>query len=145
IAMCGIAGCFDATAGTPGEQLRQMAEAMARAMVHRGPDEGGVWIDPAQGIAFGHRRLSILDLSPAGSQPMHSACGRFSIVYNGEVYNHQELWGELKSLGHTFHGHSDTEVLLAAIRQWGVRGAVERASGMFAFAVWDAQEQTLTL
>ena len=143
--MCGIAGCFDTTAQTPGDTLRRNVEAMAAALVHRGPDEGAVWFDAERSVALGHRRLSILDLSPAGSQPMHSACGRFTLVYNGEIYNHGELGAELRSQGHAFRGHSDTEVLLAAIRQWGVREAVERANGMFAFAVWDAHEQTLTL
>jgi asparagine synthase (glutamine-hydrolysing) len=143
--MCGIAGCFDLTAQTPDARLHQIVSAMAGTLVHRGPDEGAVWTDASRGIALGHRRLSILDLSPAGSQPMHSACGRLTIVFNGEIYNHRELRAELAATGHAFHGHSDTEVLLAAIASWGMLTALKRSNGMFAFAVWDAREQTLTL
>src|SRR5262245_60759944 len=110
--MCGIVGLYERNSGSSADALREAAARMASCLVHRGPDEGGVWADPAAGIALGHRRLSILDLSPAGSQPMTSACGRFTIVYNGEVYNHRELMAELKAAGHVFRGHSDTEVLL---------------------------------
>jgi len=143
--MCGIAGCFDLSAQLPDQRLRAIAAAMAERLVHRGPDEGAIWTDASRGIALGHRRLSILDLSPAGSQPMHSDCGRYTIVFNGEIYNHGELRAELAAAGCAFRGHSDTEVLLAAITAWGVRAALEKSNGMFAFAVWDAREQTLTL
>jgi asparagine synthase (glutamine-hydrolysing) len=143
--MCGIAGCFDVSCQTSGDRLQQIAAAMAAMLVHRGPDESGVWCDPSHGIALAHRRLSILDLSPTGSQPMHSPCGRFTIVFNGEIYNHAALRLELEGHGRTFRGHCDTEVLMAAIREWGVAAALPRLNGMFAFAIWDRDEQSLTL
>ncbi len=143
--MCGLAGMFDFRRNTAAPTLRALAESMAARLIHRGPDEGGVWSDPAAGIALAHRRLSILDLSPAGSQPLSSACGRFTIVYNGEIYNHGELRRELSPAGIAWRGHCDTEVLIEAIARWGLAGAVERVNGMFAFAVWDAQVRSLTL
>ncbi|KIF66089.1 asparagine synthase, partial [Streptomyces sp. AcH 505] len=120
---------------------------MADALRHRGPDAGGIWTDAAAGIALGHRRLSILDLSQAGAQPMRSECGRFSITFNGEIYNHLELRAELEAEGAApnWRGHSDTETLLYAVRQWGVAGALQRLVGMFAFALWDQRARTLTL
>jgi asparagine synthase (glutamine-hydrolysing) len=111
----------------------------------RGPDSHGVWSEAASGIALGHRRLSILDLSPEGHQPMISRNGRFIIVFNGEVYNFQDLRTELLALGHSFRGHSDTEIMLAAFCQWGVEASTSRFNGMFAFAVWDRDEKKLTL
>jgi asparagine synthase (glutamine-hydrolysing) len=120
---------------------------MTRAIAHRGPDAEGAWIDPQAGIALGHRRLSIIDLSPAGSQPMTSADGRLVIAYNGEIYNFAELRRELERCGRAplWKGHSDTEVLLAAIAAWGVRETLRRVVGMFAFALWDRQGKILTL
>jgi asparagine synthase (glutamine-hydrolysing) len=118
---------------------------MVETLHHRGPDAGGVWVDPAARVALGHRRLSILDLSPAGSQPMLSASGRFALSYNGEIYNFRALRAELEPLGYPFRGHSDSEVLVAAFDQWGVEQAVQRISGMFAFAVWDCERRELTL
>ena len=118
---------------------------MAHQLAHRGPDDSGAWTDVKAGTALGHRRLSILDLSPTGRQPMVSEGGRFVITYNGEVYNFQELRRELEALGHTFRGHSDTEVVLAAIARWGIEEALPRMNGMFAFALWDAHSRTLTL
>ncbi len=143
--MCGIAGFFDPTHSTPPETSLEKVEQMAGALHHRGPDDQGSWIDAKVGLAFGFRRLAILDLSPAGHQPMLSSDGRYVIVYNGEVYNHSELRIELSNLGHTFRGHSDTEVMLAAIRQWGVEPAVRRFNGMFAIALWDRRERLLHL
>jgi len=141
--MCGIAGILQP------HQLNGNAHAVLRAMTdtlrHRGPDDSGVWMDEKAGIAMGHRRLSILDLSPAGHQPMVSGDGRYVITFNGEIYNFQALRRELESLQHVFHGHSDTEVLLAAVSQWGLEKAVERFNGMFAFALWDRQARTLSL
>jgi asparagine synthase (glutamine-hydrolysing) len=118
---------------------------MGHALQHRGPDDDGAWADEQAGLAFAFRRLAIIDLSPAGHQPMLSADGRLAIVYNGEIYNHKQLRAELLKLGHAFRGHSDTEVLLAAISSWGVEGAARRASGMFAFALWDRARRELAL
>lgn len=118
---------------------------MIQQLVHRGPDQEGVWIDAAAGIGLGHRRLSILDLSDSGRQPMVSGSGRYVIVFNGEVYNFAELRQQLASHGAEFRGGSDTEVLLMAIDAWGVDAALEAATGMFAFALWDRQERHLIL
>ena len=127
------------------ERLRSIVLQMTDRLRHRGPDDADVWTDPKAGVALGHRRLSILDLSAAGRQPMTSACGRFVITYNGEVYNFQKLRRELEALGHGFRGHSDTEVVLASIAQWGVEAALPRMNGMFAFGLWDGEQRTLTL
>jgi len=142
--MCGIAGILDGT-GSDRAALEPLAGSMADALRHRGPDAGGVWCDRESGIALAHRRLSVLDPSPAGAQPMHSASGRYAISYNGELYNVRPLSAELKARGATFRGHSDTEVLLAAIEAWGLEQSLERANGMFAFALWDRQQRALTL
>lgn len=143
--MCGISGFIDGNKSLAGPELRAIAERMSNSLLHRGPDDEGVWCDAKDGIALGHRRLSILDLSPAGHQPMISASGRFVLVLNGEIYNFRELRQELRSLGHSFRGTSDTEVLLAAFEQWGVEGALPRSDGMFAFAVWDSLHKQITL
>lgn len=140
--MCGIAGIL----GPAGVFLDPQLVAMADTLRHRGPDAGGIWSDPAAGIRFAHRRLSILDLSPQGAQPMPSASGRFVLCYNGEIYNHGALRRELEaSRPIAWHGHSDTEVLVEAIAEWGVAGTLARSNGMFAFAVWDRERRTLTL
>jgi len=118
---------------------------MVDALRHRGPNDSGAWADAQAGIALGHRRLSILDLSPEGHQPMHSACGRYVISFNGEIYNFGGLRKELEGLGHAFRGHSDTEVMLGCISQWGIVPAVKRFNGMFAFALWDRRERQLHL
>ena len=118
---------------------------MTESLAHRGPDAAGHWIDPEFGVALGHRRLSIVDLSPTGAQPMHSASGRFTIVFNGEIYNFKRLRQELMALGASFQGTSDTEVLLAAFDQWGVAPTLPRISGMFAFAAWDGKTSELWL
>jgi len=118
---------------------------MADTLTHRGPDDGDVWVDGAAGTALGFRRLSILDLSPAGRQPMVSPSGRRVIVFNGEIYNHAELRSQLEGNGPAFRGRSDTEVLLAAIERWGVDAALRRCVGMFALAVWDRTNRCLTL
>ena len=138
--MCGISGFIQQGQGK--ERLNSTAAAMAAAMEHRGPDGSGVWVDENTGIALSHRRLSIQDLSPAGHQPMESACGRFVITFNGEIYNFRRLGAELQDRGHNFRGHSDTEVMLAAIREWGLDEALQRMQGMFAFGLWDRELRT---
>lgn len=123
--------------------MRRLVEGMRDAITHRGPDDAGSWVDGA--VAFGHRRLSIVDLSALGHQPMASPDGRYVICYNGEVYNFLTLREELRARGHAFRGGSDTEVMLAAFSEWGVQAAVRRFIGMFAFALWDTREQALYL
>ncbi len=142
--MCGIAGVSNSAGGSR-EALERGAVAMADCMAHRGPDDHGVWSDPDVGVALTHRRLSIVDLSPAGHQPMTSADGRFVISYNGEVYNFQELRVELEARGVHFRGHSDTEVMLEAFSAYGVTATIKRLIGMFALAIWDRRNRTLML
>ena len=140
--MCGIAGYLRAPghidADAPSHVIR-----MCDQIRSRGPDDCGVWSDPHSSVALGHRRLSIVDLSPAGHQPMASACGRYVVVFNGEIYNHLALRAELP--GWRWRGHSDTETLLACMSHYGVVATLERLVGMFAFAVWDQQARRLTL
>lgn len=143
--MCGIAGFLDLKRQTGAEQLSADVRAMADAMIHRGPDGGAAWTDEAAGVALAFRRLAIIDLSPAGDQPMVSADGRYVIVYNGETYNFGDLRRDLESNGSVFRSHSDTEVLLEAISAWGVEAAVKRTVGMFAFALWDRSAGQLWL
>jgi asparagine synthase (glutamine-hydrolysing) len=143
--MCGIAGCLEFDACRTANDLNALARAMATPLTHRGPDASGSWCDEAQGIALGFRRLSIIDLSPNGDQPMISHCGRYVMVFNGEIYNFRYLRDELKSHGETFVGSSDSEVALAGIVHWGVRSLLERSNGMFAMAVWDRLERVLWL
>ena len=107
---------------------------MADALTHRGPDDSGCWVEAGAGVALGHRRLSIIDVSPTGHQPMESGSGRYVMVFNGEIYNYLEVRTELEQLGHRFRTHSDTEVLLRGYLQWGER-SVEKMNGMFAFAI----------
>ncbi len=142
--MCGLTG-FLSPAVHNQDELRARILQMTETLAHRGPDDRGLWVDAASGVALGHRRLSILDLSELGRQPMLSASGRFVVILNGEVYNHGALRRELQSLGHTFLGHSDTEVLLAAVAEWGLERAVKRFIGMFAFALWDRDRRELAL
>ena len=143
--MCGISGFLTHVGRFDAPGLGAIAQRMSDTLRHRGPDDAGVWVDAAQGLALGHRRLSIQDLSAAGKQPMVSACGRYVITYNGEVYNFPALRAELEARGERFRGHSDTEVILAAVDAWGLTKTLERLQGMFAFALWDRQERTLTL
>jgi asparagine synthase (glutamine-hydrolysing) len=143
--MCGIAGMVDWRAATPADALRSIAEAMIETVRHRGPDAGEVWVEAEGGVALGQRRLAIIDLSPGGAQPMHSADRRFVITFNGEIYNYRDIRGELQAAGHSMRSDSDTEVLLEACALWGVEAAIERAIGMFAFALWDRRTRSLIL
>ncbi len=143
--MCGLVGFvgFDKIETDP----HRIVSHMASAIRHRGPDDSGAWVDAAAEVALAHCRLSIVDLSPAGHQPMLSACGRYAIVFNGEIYNHSVLKTALESEGGApaWRGHSDTEVLLAAIARWGIAQTLVRCVGMFAFAVLDRHLRRLHL
>jgi asparagine synthase (glutamine-hydrolysing) len=139
--MCGIAGVLNSRAADP----TQLVSEMIGAMRYRGPDDAGSWGDASVGLGLGHARLSILDLSPEGHQPMVSASGRYAITFNGEVYNFADLRRELEAAGDRFRGHSDTEVMLAAIERWGLIEAVSRFVGMFAFGLWDRETRQLSL
>jgi len=140
--MCGIAGFLSTGAVLPGDGLLR---AMGDRMKHRGPDASGTYLSPDGRVGLSHRRLSILDLSEAGAQPMFSSDGSMVLSFNGEVFNYRELRDELVGRGHAFRGGSDTEVMLAAFREWGVDAAVRRFVGMFAFALWDAKARKLSL
>ena len=141
--MCGIGGIIDrSTAGAA--TVRSRCERMATAMVHRGPDDFGSYYDVDQGVGLVHRRLSIIDLSEAGHQPMATADGRYTIVFNGEIYNYGKLRDDLQGQGETFVGHSDTEVLLRWYQREGI-ACLDRIEGMYAFAVWDHVSKSLTI
>ena len=139
--MCGIAGIM----GQSTIELTSSVRDMVASIRYRGPDDSGVWCDERAGVGLGHARLSILDLSPEGHQPMVSSSGRYVLSYNGEVYNFSELRSELEVIGRKFRGHSDTEVMLAAFEEWGIERTVQRFVGMFAFALWDRERRTLSL
>jgi len=144
--MCGIVGILSNSSTNHGD-LNKITEKMALAITYRGPDDMGVWSDIENGIALGHRRLSILDLSAAGHQPMHSNSNRYVIAFNGEIYNHLEIRAELKNIDPkiSWRGHSDTETLLAAFEKWGIIPTLNRTVGMFAIALWDKETKTLHL
>lgn len=142
--MCGLVGFWSGQrVADPAILIKRMADTI----MHRGPDDSGVWFDESSGIAFGHRRLSILDLSPAGHQPMLSACGRYVLAFNGEIYNHLELRAHLERDGTSpaWRGHADTETLLACFAAWGIAETLRASVGMFAIALWDRQQKILTL
>lgn len=141
--MCGIAGFVGA--GPRSADAGAVAEQMARSLAHRGPDDQGLWFDAEAEAALIHRRLSIIDLSPAGHQPMVSADGRYVMSYNGEVYGFQSLAAELAEAGHKFRGHSDTEVILESFASNGIEPTLKQMIGMFAIALWDRHERSLTL
>ena len=141
--MCGIAGIVDNSLSA--EVLESKARQMMQRLVHRGPDEGGIWRSESSNVVLAHRRLSIQDLSACGAQPMLSTSKRYCIAFNGEIYNFREIAAELRKCGHRFRGHSDTEVMLSAIEHWGLQDAVQRFVGMFAFSLWDREEKILHL
>jgi asparagine synthase (glutamine-hydrolysing) len=155
--MCGLTGFWASESQLPRTVSLKTCETMANSLQHRGPDDLGLWLDESAGIALGHRRLAILDLSQAGHQPMVSVCGRYVMAFNGEIYNHLELRRELGGLGlprfarnygtlaDGWRGHSDTETLLAGIAAWGLEATLKRCVGMFAISLWDRQTQTLSL
>lgn len=142
--MCGLTGLFDSSL-KPSASMQTRIRAMNASLPHRGPDAEGLWI--GEGIALGHRRLAIVDLSEAGAQPMTSGCERFVIAFNGEIYNHIDLRQDLEAAGFTYDwkGHSDTETLLAGISHWGLDETLKRSTGMFAIALWDKAERCLSL
>ena len=142
--MCGIAGFFG-LGPLAGDEATENLRRMAQTIAHRGPDGEGIWHDAAAGIGLAHRRLAIIDLSPLGAQPMQSTSGRMVISFNGEIYNYRALRSDLERTGRPFRSASDTEVLLEAIECWGMEAALQRARGMFAFALWDRQERSLYL
>jgi len=142
--MCGISG-YLTTRSESNSQLRDSALKMSNAISHRGPDGSGAWTDENHGIALSHRRLSIVDLSDTGAQPMVSHCGNWVVVYNGEIYNAAELRQDLVALGSRFRGSSDTEVILEGFAQWGISNTIVKCIGMFAIAVWNRKECALTL
>lgn len=142
--MCGIVGYWDIKNKPKHETIRRMSQTISS----RGPDDSGSWVDAGAGIALGHRRLSILDLSQSGHQPMQSFCKRFIIIFNGEIYNYKEIKADLErefQINDQWRGHSDTEVLLAAIAYWGLKIALQKTNGMFAFALWDSAQKVLIL
>ncbi|MEX0729671.1 MAG: asparagine synthase (glutamine-hydrolyzing) [Aquisalimonadaceae bacterium] len=141
--MCGLVGVIQGCTGAPATAA--VIQRMLAPLAKRGPDGEGLWTDDELGVGLGHRRLAVLDLSEQGAQPMLSPSRRFVVVYNGEIYNHRALGRELEALGWRFRGHSDTEVLIAAIEQWGLEQAVPLLRGMFAFAVLDRGEGVLHL
>ncbi|MCZ8121873.1 MAG: asparagine synthase (glutamine-hydrolyzing) [Magnetospirillum sp.] len=143
--MCGIAGNLDRHARLGAADLAARTRTMTDTLFHRGPDGGDVWTDPQAGIGLGHRRLAIVDLSPTGVQPMHSADGRYVVTYNGEIFNFLELRAELLAQGVAFRGHSDTEVLLEGFVRWGVEATLAKTVGMFAIALWDRRTRALWL
>ena len=143
--MCGIAGLIDWRAATSTDALRAVGEAMNEALRHRGPDDGRIWVEAEKGVVLGQRRLAIIDLSPGGAQPMHSAEAGYVITFNGEIYNYRAIREELAADGRPMRSDSDTEVLLESCALWGIESAIERAIGMFAFALWDRTTRTLSL
>ncbi len=143
--MCGITGFYNLNASQKQDEIYNILHQMTYAIIHRGPDDSGHWCNAESGIALGFRRLAILDLSPTGHQPMQSANERYIIAFNGEIYNYETIRQELLKLGYLFKGTSDTEVMLAAISEWGLEAATRKFNGMFAFALWDKQTCTLSL
>ncbi|MBI9035992.1 MAG: asparagine synthase (glutamine-hydrolyzing) [Bacteroidales bacterium] len=143
--MCGISGFFDLSMRILGGNYKNTLNAMMKSIVHRGPDDHGTWFNVEDGIGLGFRRLSIIDLTHTGHQPMHSSDGHYTIIFNGEIYNFKEIRNDLKRIGSRFSGNSDTEVILEAVCQMGIEKAIKLLNGMFAIAIWDKKEKTLSL
>lgn len=143
--MCGLTGFWDFSSRYSSDQLSDIANSMVAKIIYRGPNDHNIWLDLKNGLAIGHCRLAVLDLTETGKQPMQSTSGRFVISYNGEVYNAPLIKKELINLGHAFKGTSDTEVIVQAIEEWGILAATQKFIGMFAFAVWDQKLQQLHL
>ena len=143
--MCGFAGFLELAPTRSLDATLRLINEMSNRLTHRGPDNHGHWVNESGTVALGHRRLSILDTSQHGHQPMTSPCGRFVLAYNGEVYNHLELRRELLNGGANFRGQSDTETIVTAFSRWGIAETVKRSIGMFAMAIWDCDEQSVTL
>ena len=142
--MCGISG-FIGCEGITDDELIATCEHMSSQMIHRGPDNSGIWVDKNFGLALGHRRLSILDLTANGSQPMHSKSNRYVIIFNGEIYNHLALRAEINKEKNYWNGNNDTETLLECIECFGIENTLRRIKGMFAFVLWDKKNKTITL
>jgi asparagine synthase (glutamine-hydrolysing) len=143
--MCGITGFLDTRRDDTTAELEAKVTRMSDAIIHRGPDDSGAWIDASAGIALGFRRLAIVDLTPTGHQPMVSSSGRFVMVFNGEIYNYAEMRNELISAGVSFRGTSDSEVMVEAIDAWGLTPSIKRFNGQFAFALWDRRDRVMHL
>jgi asparagine synthase (glutamine-hydrolysing) len=143
--MCGITGFLDTRREQTSAELEANVTRMSDAIIHRGPDDNGEWVDTAAGIAFGFRRLAIVDLTPTGHQPMISASGRFVMIFNGEIYNYAEMRNELIAAGVSFRGTSDSEVMVESIDAWGLTASIKRFNGQFAFALWDRRDRVLHL
>ena len=143
--MCGIAGALYSNPTLNNEDYLSVVKGMGDTLRHRGPDDSGEWVDAEAGIGLAHRRLSIIDLSPAGHQPMTSKNKRYVIVFNGEIYNYREIRAELEKNGCNFNGHSDTETLIESIAYNGLEKTLDRINGMFAFALWDKEKRELIL
>lgn len=145
--MCGLSGYLGSGEWVSSTAFTEVLTRMNTALMHRGPDDGGLWHDASAGIGLAHRRLSVVDISAAGHQPMHSPCSRYTMAFNGEIYNHLDLRAELQrdGLAPVWRGHSDTETLLAGFSAWGIQPTILRANGMFALAIWDKEAKTLTL
>lgn len=144
--MCGFSGIVKhPDSRLDAESFENVLQQMCRTLTHRGPDDDGVWTEPEAGIGLAHNRLAVIDLTPNGHQPMQSICGRYVLVYNGEIYNFRELRAELAKAGVTFEGSGDTRVLIEAIAHWGIVDTLRKCNGMFAFALWDRRERTLFL
>ena len=141
--MCGIAGIWRINGNKSTDELTTIARNMGDALVHRGPDNSGIFVDSTVGVGLSHRRLSIIDTSDNGNQPMFSSCGRFVVCYNGEIYNTEQLKHGLALKGYHFRGHSDTEVLLEGCAEFGIEEFIPHFNGIFAFALYDSASRSL--